>query len=330
MGLGPSLTLEATFNPDFGQVEADPAEVNLTAFATRFPERRPFFTEGSRLLTTPNQSKFFYSRRIGARPVGPAPGDYVDYPDTATILAAGKITGRLHSRTSIGVLGAVTSDESARIAHASGAPVNQDPASGRLCTYGVGRVQQEFGQLGSTVSAQVAMLHRNVTRRRSARRPAGTQRAHLRSRHAAALQGRRIRARVGRPRHSRQRRSCKAIEGHPAGTRALHAAARQGLRPLDPRGTSLTGYSQTMSFNRISGRHWLFGVSSIYDSVAFEANQIGQMNGADGIQPNFNLTYRETLPGRHVSKLLDSAEPAERMEPRLEPSDRHRRLRRST
>ena len=59
MGLGPNLTLDATFNPDFGQVEADPAEVNLTAFATRFPERRPFFLEGARLMTPPNQSKFF-------------------------------------------------------------------------------------------------------------------------------------------------------------------------------------------------------------------------------------------------------------------------------
>jgi hypothetical protein len=67
---------------------------------------------------------------------------------------------------------------------------------------------------------------------------------------------------------------------------------------LDPTRTSLSGYSQTMSFNRVSGRHWLFGVSSIYDSVAFEANQIGQMSGADGIQPSFNVTYRETQPGR--------------------------------
>ena len=153
MGLGPSLTLEATFNPDFGQVEADPAEVNLTAFATRFPERRPFFTEGARLLTTPNQSKFFYSRRIGARPAGPASGDYVDYPDTATIVAAGKITGRLPSRTSIGLLGAVTSEESARIATGpNGSPVSRI-AVGPATTYGVGRVQQEFGGLGSTVSA---------------------------------------------------------------------------------------------------------------------------------------------------------------------------------
>jgi len=101
MGLGPNLTLEATINPDFGQVEADPAEVNLTAFATGFPERRSFFTEGARLLTTPNQSKFFHSRRIGASPIGPARGDYVYYPDAATILFAGKVTGRLPSNLNL-------------------------------------------------------------------------------------------------------------------------------------------------------------------------------------------------------------------------------------
>ena len=155
------MTLEATVNPDFGQVDADPAEVNLTAFATRFPERRPFFTEGSRLLMTPNQSKFFYSRRIGARPTGPAAGDYVDYPDDATILLAGKITGRLPSRTSIGMLAAVTSDEFTRTAVASAAGISKMRVAPTVA-YGVGRVQQEFGRAGSTVSAQISTLHRNL------------------------------------------------------------------------------------------------------------------------------------------------------------------------
>jgi hypothetical protein len=71
LGVGPNLTLEATVNPDFGQVEADPAEVNLTAVETFFSERRPFFVEGSQLLQGPINS-YFYSRRIGARPAGPA------------------------------------------------------------------------------------------------------------------------------------------------------------------------------------------------------------------------------------------------------------------
>ena len=113
LGLGSNLTLEATVNPDFGQVEADPAEVNLSAFETFFDERRPFFIEGSDLLTG-NANNYFYSRRIGAAPTGPASGDFVDYPSTSTIFGAAKLTGRLESGLSIGMLGAVTAQESAR------------------------------------------------------------------------------------------------------------------------------------------------------------------------------------------------------------------------
>ena len=71
VGIGPNLTLDATFNPDFGQVEADPSEVNLTANETFFVEKRPFFTEGARLLNMVQATNFFYSRRIGATPETP-------------------------------------------------------------------------------------------------------------------------------------------------------------------------------------------------------------------------------------------------------------------
>ena len=77
MGLGPNLTLNATFNPDFGQVEADPAEVNLSAFETFFSERRPFFTEGRQLFSV-NGPRYFYSRRIGGSPHCRSPGDLCD------------------------------------------------------------------------------------------------------------------------------------------------------------------------------------------------------------------------------------------------------------
>ena len=113
MGLGSNLTLEATVNPDFGQVEADPAEVNLSAFETFFTERRPFFVEGSQLLSGP-VNNYFYSRRIGAPPSGRVSADFVDYPPTTTILGAAKVIGRLASKTSVGVLGALTGEESAR------------------------------------------------------------------------------------------------------------------------------------------------------------------------------------------------------------------------
>ncbi|MFQ5607669.1 MAG: DUF5916 domain-containing protein, partial [Candidatus Zixiibacteriota bacterium] len=113
MGLGPNLTFEATFSPDFGQVEADPAEVNLSAFETFFPERRTFFTEGSQLFESEGAT-YFYSRRIGAPPHGDSEGEFVSRPSNTSIIGAGKLTGRLNSGLSVGILAALTDAESSR------------------------------------------------------------------------------------------------------------------------------------------------------------------------------------------------------------------------
>jgi hypothetical protein len=115
----PALSLTATVNPDFGQVEADPAEVNLSAFETFFSERRPFFIEGSGTYQFEcRDCNMFYSRRIGRSPRG-APqlgdGEYSVQPLQSTILGAGKLTGRIGA-FSVGVLAAVTQDEEATVA----------------------------------------------------------------------------------------------------------------------------------------------------------------------------------------------------------------------
>src|SRR2546425_364122 len=116
MGLGPNLTLDGTVNPDFGQVEADPAVVNLTAFETFYDERRPFFIEGSENLTGRGLSFlgrpiYFYSRRIGSSPHGAASGDFVKSPLNTTIFGAAKVTGRLPAGLTIGALAAATPRE---------------------------------------------------------------------------------------------------------------------------------------------------------------------------------------------------------------------------
>ena len=159
VGLGSNLTLEATVNPDFGQVEADPAEVNLSAFETFFDERRPFFVEGANLLTG-NVEEYFYSRRIGAQPVGEADGEFVDYPPTTTILGAAKLTGRLASGMSVGMLGAVTDEESARTFGAL--QLGRVRVAPRTA-YGVARVEQEFGPPGSTVGVMATTVHRRFS-----------------------------------------------------------------------------------------------------------------------------------------------------------------------
>ncbi len=121
--LRPGLTLTGTVNPDFGQVEADPAVVNLSAFETFFSERRPFFMEGSgifRFDTDCNDgscSGLFYSRRIGRAPRGEPntpDGGYASTPTQTTIIGASKLTGRIGG-FSVGALNAVTAEESAVI-----------------------------------------------------------------------------------------------------------------------------------------------------------------------------------------------------------------------
>jgi hypothetical protein len=154
--LSPNFTLDATFNPDFGQVEADPAVVNLTAFETSFPERRPFFIAGSGVFSFGGSNCYFcsntsplsafYSRRIGRSPQGAdlaqAAGEYADVPEATSILGAAKITGRTANGLTIGLLNAVTGRERARVRLADGSDETQvvEP----LTNYFVGRVKKDL------------------------------------------------------------------------------------------------------------------------------------------------------------------------------------------
>jgi hypothetical protein len=120
LGLTSRLTLDATVNPDFGQVEADQVVLNLSRFETFFPEKRPFFLEGRELFDSP--LNLFYPRRIGRPPVGFGIGrslvgpmgeslSVTDNEGSLRIWTATKVTGGLNDKLSIGVLGAVTAAE---------------------------------------------------------------------------------------------------------------------------------------------------------------------------------------------------------------------------
>jgi hypothetical protein len=127
LGLGSNLTLDGTVNPDFGQVEVDPAVVNLSQYETFYEEKRPFFIEGSNIFLFGqggstsqwninwSDPSFFYSRRIGRAPQGNEPHDcdncFLDIPDATTILGAGKLSGKVPGGWSLGLLQAVTDKE---------------------------------------------------------------------------------------------------------------------------------------------------------------------------------------------------------------------------
>lgn len=170
IGLSSNLTLTATVNPDFGQVEADPATVNLSAFETFFSERRPFFVEGvdifdygsTRTNNVSFRPTFFYSRRIGRRPQRGVGGNeilYVDAPQQSTIATAGKVSGKI-GPWSIGLLNAVTLQENARYF---------DDASQQLSTpveplsnYFVGRFRRDFREGSTVVGGIVTAVNRRM------------------------------------------------------------------------------------------------------------------------------------------------------------------------
>jgi hypothetical protein len=297
LGIGSSLTLDATVNPDFGQVEADPAEVNLTAFETIFPEKRPFFAEGARLmnLVVPGGQNLFNSRRIGARPIAPANGEFVDYPQTSTILLAAKLTGRTASGTSVGVLGGITDRESARVFDSTAMPVRKIQVAPRT-QYGLGRIQQELGRSGSTASVMGTFVSRGLQQ--------GDALAALLPRMALGIGG----DAVLRFKNGEYEATLLGVMSHVTGDAAAierlqRTSAHYFQRPdrvysrIDPTRTSLNGFKTTAGIERRSGRHWLWETSFTAISPGLETNDIGRTLSSDGLRHGVTLRYRETRPG---------------------------------
>ncbi len=165
-----NLTLSATINPDFGQAEVDPAVVNLSAFETFFPEKREFFIEGRgnfgfgsfwcQFCSNVSSLSMSFTRRIGRQPQGAfladRAGEFSDVPTASTILGAAKITGKTSRGLSIGLLGAVTQREKARVVGTTGKQFEQEVEP--LTTYAMGRVKQDLldgdlqiGAIGTSV-----------------------------------------------------------------------------------------------------------------------------------------------------------------------------------
>ncbi len=165
-GLGSAFSLDATLNPDFGQVEVDPAVINLSAFETYFPEKRPFFVQDARVFDfqlSGRRNSLFFSRRIGREPRGSGPdsADYTDVPSQTTILGAAKLTGRSSSGLSVGVLGAATQKEMGTAYFAGSGRTTPFVAQPRA-EYGVARLQQDFRDGASHVGGIFTAMHRSL------------------------------------------------------------------------------------------------------------------------------------------------------------------------
>jgi hypothetical protein len=171
--LGSNLNVDATFNPDFGQVEVDPAVINLSEFEIFYQEKRPFFIEGSNIFTFGyggannnwgfnfSVPELFYSRRIGRKPQGNVTADgYVDFPSETRILGAAKLTGKIDETWSIGALSSLTERTFATIQSSEG--VNLEEQVEPLTHYGVFRTQKEFNSSKQAIGMMFTSVNRDL------------------------------------------------------------------------------------------------------------------------------------------------------------------------
>ena len=301
LGLTSGLTLDATFNPDFGQVEADAAVVNLTGFETFFPEKRPFFIEGTDLLRFTLSNGFsgdeglVYTRRVGRNPqISPSSsGQIVDVPSETTILGAAKITGQLGNGWALGAAQALTAKERATLSNVAG--VQTGTASVEpFSSYSVVRVQRtinagrtSYGAVGTGLfrnldDAAFAVLHRN----------------------ALGL-GADIRGRLSRDKYEYEAKFMGTrVDGSPAAilrtqTSLTHAfqRPRQTHMRVDSARTSLTGFASNIRVAKVTGFVTWFARYNTR-SPGLESNDVGYLQRADRHQWESQINLRWLTPGR--------------------------------
>ena len=299
IGLGSNFTLAATVNPDFGQVEADPSQVNLGAGEIFFAEKRPFFLEGTDIFRFSlgqgdgdgSVETLFYTRRIGAPPHGSPDADHVDIPDVTTIYSAGKLSGKTANGWSIGLLDAVTGQETASVETAG---VESEPVVEPFTNYAVGRVRKDLRDGGTTLGAAVTAVHRSLD---------GTDLDELHDQ--AYTGGLELSHRFWHDQWGADLRlatswvhgSAEAIDETQRSS--VHWFQRPDADHLDydPTRTSLSGQALLWSVGKNAGGHWRFASGGDGRTPGFEANDIGFQRSSDYYVNWWWAQYREDEPG---------------------------------
>jgi hypothetical protein len=295
------LTLDFTINPDFGQVEADPSEVNLTAFETYFQEKRPFFIEGRNILNfqimggdgTFSSDNLFYSRRIGSTPhhePDTNENEYMHVPTNTSILGAFKLTGKTKKGLSIGILESLTAKENAQIDFQG---ERRSEAVEPLTNYFMFRLQKDYKQGNTIIGGMLTATNRSIND------------SQLNFLHKAAYTG-------GFDFYHTWKKktyylSLKTVFSHVRGDKeaileSQESSRRYFQRPdathvsVDPNRTSLSGHGGTLTFGKGGKGHLRFSTGVTWRSPGLELNDLGYLRSADKIMEWVWAAYRIWKP----------------------------------
>src|SRR5881628_2054043 len=296
-GVTSNLTLDATVNPDFGQVEADPAVLNLTAFETFFQERRPFFVQGAGIFrfnvncSAVNDCNtgegLFYSRRIGRAPQL----DYGDPnpPSATAIYGAAKMTGRLPGGQTLGVLDAVTGREAATL----------DRTMEPTTNYAAVRAQQDFRNGESGIGAMVTAVNRHLDQWTDGSLRSIAYVGAFDFRHRFLDRRYQISGSFDRSRVAGTPSAIAATQNDP-----VHYYQRPGSGvSYDSTRTSLVGDAEELKFGKVGGGITRFETSYQRRSQGFEVNDLGFLLQAD--QQSWNNWF--AFQSRHPSSFYQTA-----------------------
>ena len=303
IGITNDFTLDFTINPDFGQVEADPSEVNLTAFETYFEEKRPFFIEGRNITNFQISGggnsfaldNLFYSRRIGRSPqyypdVDSDLNEYADVPENTTILGALKLTGKTRNGLSIGVIESLTAKEKADVSRDG---IESTEVVEPMTNYFVARAQKDLNDNNTIIGGMFTSTNRMIND------------DHLNYLNKDAYTGGLDFTQYWDDKKhyfninyamSHIRGDSTAMIYQQESSRRYFQRPDNDYTVFDSSRTSMTGHAGTVQIGKqgSSKLRWVFWVT--WRSPGFESNDVGFLHHADAIFQVFWMGYRWTEP----------------------------------
>ncbi len=305
VGIGNNLTIDATINPDFGQVEVDPSELNLSAFETFYQEKRPFFIEGAgifrfgvggptnRMNFGTMEPTFFYSRRIGRYPQGDADGEWIKVPSATSILGATKISGKITDTWAIGGVSAITRREYAIVKiDDENSEIEVEP----FTSYNLFRTLKEFNQGRQGLGFVTTYVDRQFEDK-SLRNILSDNSTVIGIDGWTFLNHDKDWVIGGFAGYSNVNGSKDYISD------LQQSSARYYQRPdadhveLDPERTNLEGFVGKATINKETGK-WSFNSSLQIVSPGFENNDMGLNFRADNINKHILFGYKWLEPGK--------------------------------